>query len=188
TAASSIICRVRSLHPVQQGAEMIRPKSFSFRTNVLFSLIICSILMPSGHFSELLQLLSLEHNVRRTFGAAAVTADTQPLCVALNVFVVEFDPERPAQVRLPHCVLQASPGVGKPVGHLRGTKQEVGTHSKQEHMLMFETTLLHIHSQTSCVLLSEKIYSLPITSLSEKNSKRSETEDRNRVSLQFETL
>lgn len=74
--------------------------------------------------------------MRRTLGAAVVAADAQPLGVALNVFVVEFDPQRPAQVRLPHRVLQASPGVGEPVGHLRGTKQEGDTHGKQEDVLM----------------------------------------------------
>lgn len=54
-----------------------------------------------------------------TFRAAVVAADTQPLCVALNVFVVELDPERPAQVRLPHRVLQSPPGIREPVGDLR---------------------------------------------------------------------
>lgn len=54
-----------------------------------------------------------------TFRAAVVAADAQPLRVALDVFVVELDPEGPAQVRLPHCVLQPPPRVRKPVRDLK---------------------------------------------------------------------
>lgn len=55
-----------------------------------------------------------------TFGAAVVAADAQPLSVALDVLVVQLDAKSPAQVRLSHCVLQPPPGVGEPVGDLRG--------------------------------------------------------------------
>lgn len=55
-----------------------------------------------------------------TFRAAVVAADAQPLGVALDIFVVQLDAKRPAQVRLSHRVLQPPPGVGEPVGHLRG--------------------------------------------------------------------
>lgn len=55
-----------------------------------------------------------------TFRAAVVAADAQPLGVALDIFVVQLDAKRPAQVRLSHGVLQPPPGVGEPVGDLRG--------------------------------------------------------------------
>lgn len=60
----------------------------------------------------------------RTFGAAVVAADAEPLCIALNIFVVQLDPERPAQVWLPHRVLESSPGISKPVGDLEKERND----------------------------------------------------------------
>lgn len=65
-----------------------------------------------------------------TFRAAVVAADAQPLGVALDVFVVELDAERPAQVRLPHCVLQPPPGIGEPVGNLQEEAEGGGERSE----------------------------------------------------------
>lgn len=55
----------------------------------------------------------------RTIRAGVIAADTQSFCVALDVFVVEFDPKGPTQIRLPNCVLQPPSSICKPVGHLK---------------------------------------------------------------------
>lgn len=59
-----------------------------------------------------------EDKVSLTIGVGVVAAHTQPLSVSLDVFVIKFDPQGPAQVRLSHRVLQPPPCVCKPVGHL----------------------------------------------------------------------
>lgn len=55
----------------------------------------------------------------RTIRAGVITADAQSFRVALDVFVVEFDPKGPTQIRLPNCVLQSPSSICKPVRHLR---------------------------------------------------------------------
>lgn len=68
----------------------------------------------------------------RTVGVRVAAADAEPLGVPLDVVVVQFDPQRPAEVRLPHRVLQPPPGVGEPVGHLCGRHrvEEAGSASE----------------------------------------------------------
>lgn len=53
-----------------------------------------------------------------TVWVGVITAHAQSLRISLDVFIVQFDPQRPAQVRLSHGVLQPPPGVRKPVGNL----------------------------------------------------------------------
>jgi len=67
---------------------------------------------------------NLEVQSGRTVWAAVLAADAEPLCVSLDILVVELDPERPAQVGLPHRVLQSPPGIGEPVGDLRERERE----------------------------------------------------------------
>lgn len=121
-----------------------------------------------------------------TFRAAVVAADTQPLCVALNVFVVELDPERPAQVRLPHRVLQSPPGIREPVGDLR-EREIVGSGKTQIETLCncFDSKHFHIHSKTQTILY-ENVGPLPAIRLIQKE--RLEAEDRGRVRLQSGSL
>lgn len=61
-----------------------------------------------------------------TVWVGVITAHAQPLSVSLDVFVVQFDPQGPAQVWLPHCVLQPSPGIREPVGNLRRHNRGLG--------------------------------------------------------------
>lgn len=61
----------------------------------------------------------MRESVCRTIRAGVITADAQSFRIALDVFVVEFDPKGPTQIRLPNCVLQSPSSICKPVRHLR---------------------------------------------------------------------
>lgn len=68
--------------------------------------------------------------LKRTIWAAVVAADAQSLSIALNILVIKLDPKRPAQVGLPHRVLQPPPGIGEPIGNL--TKKWKGESEKKQ--------------------------------------------------------
>lgn len=78
-----------------------------------------------------------------TVWVAVVAAHAQPLSVALDVFVVQLDPQCPAQVGLSYGVLQPPPGVCKPVGDLRRCSLVIVT--SQTHTPLHHHTTTHLH-------------------------------------------
>lgn len=89
-----------------------------------------------------------------TFRAAVIAANTQPLRVALHVFVIEFYPQRPAQVWLPHRVLQSPPGISEPVGNLGDREKEIEGSGKTQQT---ETYVIVLNPNTSTSLTKQRL-------------------------------